>query len=373
MKRFRHLYLFIATAVVALLCGCDATIHEYPEEEKPATPLTLRFVFNDSLPQYKTIETGMSRSATRAERLCERRFIVRAFRTDGGYSGTRTADYTFLYTLPDVGTDSIYEVHPDLPAGSWRFMVWEDYSALGTGEGTYYNADSFEEIVLVRDAGAAHQGNTDRRDAFRGVKDTVLTRLSAEVCTIEMQRPLAKYEFVTTDLDEFLTRALQQAAQRSGQTAGGSGGTAKTPSADAGARSGMDQSALTDTRGINLEDYRVVFSYPLYMPCSYNMFTDRPADSWAAVTFEGSITRLSSTEARLGFDYVFVNGTEAMVTVAVAIYNKENVQVAAVDAITVPLRRSRLTTVRGKFLTASAGGAVSIDPGFDGEYNIRIN
>ena len=45
---------------------------------------------------------------------------------------------------------------------------------------------------------------------------------------------------------------------------------------------------------------------------------------------------------------------------------------AGVSGIEVPLRRGLLTAVRGKFLTARSSGDVSIDPSFDGEFNLQI-
>lgn len=376
MKQIRILLPTLLMVVAATLFGsCDATIHEYPEPEPAPEPvLTLRFSFDNALPLYKVIETEQLTRATTATGAMDRRFIVQAFRTDNSRGNSRTAertpDYTFTYTLPDLGQDATYDVHPDLPAGSYRFMVWEDYVAVGTNAGTFYNADNFEEIILRRSDTGEHQGNTDLRDAFRAVKDTTLLRTSDEVVNIPMERPLAKYEFITTDLDEFLARIMHQIAEREtqaqAQAAGSNTASAGEPHSDA-------SGTLADTRAVSLDEYTVRFTYPLYMPCSYNMFTNRPADSWTTVTFEGNIERISDTEARLGFDYVFVNGAEAMATVGLAIYNKEGTQVASVATITIPLLRSHLTTVRGKFLTTTNNGSIGIDPTFDGEFNIRIN
>lgn len=370
MRRINATMTIICAVVALLVLGsCDATIHEYPEEPQPF--FTLRFSFNDSLPQYKVIETEEMLASSRTDAYRYRRFIVNVFSTGQGRSGERTPDYTYTYVLADRGTGETYDVHPDLPAGTYRFMVWEDISEDGTEAGTYYATANFEEIELVRGSNGMHQGNTNSRDAFRGIKDTLITRKAEEICTIEMQRPLAKYEFITTDLDEFISRAVQQAAKRDGT----SGWEQESHGLQTDSISGEQKpgSKAAGTGGVNLDDYRVMFYYPLYMPCSYNMFTDKPADSWTAVSFEGKITKLSDTEAQLGFDYVFVNGTEAMATVGLNIYNKAGEQIATVSALTIPLKRSKLTTVRGKFLTSKAGGSIGIDPTFDGEYNIKIN
>ena len=58
-----------------------------------------------------------------------------------------------------------------------------------------------------------------------------------------------------------------------------------------------------------------MFRYQGFMPCSFNMFTNKPADSWTGVAFDSTMQRLSDTEVELGFDYVFVNGGESTVPV----------------------------------------------------------
>ncbi|MDD6622868.1 MAG: hypothetical protein PUE90_09215, partial [Bacteroidales bacterium] len=107
-------------------------------------------------------------------------------------------------------------------------------------------------------------------------------------------------------------------------------------------------------------------------PCSFNMFTNKPADSWTGVAFTSRLIKINEQEAELGFDYVFVNGSEAKVSVCVEVYDSENNLLANINPIEVPLVRSQLTIVRGEFLTSKATGGVGIVPDFDGEYNIVI-
>ena len=76
--------------------------------------------------------------------------------------------------------------------------------------------------------------------------------------------------------------------------------------------------------------------------------------------------------ARLGFDYVFVNGKESSVMVAVGLFDENGTKLSMSSQIEVPIKRSMLTTVKGSFLMQNANGGVVIDPSFDGEYNIVI-
>ena len=82
---------------------------------------------------------------------------------------------------------------------------------------------------------------------------------------------------------------------------------------------------------------------------------------------------LSNGEAELGFDYVFVNGSESTMVVSVEIYDGQGNIVSNFKPVDVPLIRSKLTTVKARFLTSDAMGGVSIIPDYDGEHNIEIN
>ena len=108
------------------------------------------------------------------------------------------------------------------------------------------------------------------------------------------------------------------------------------------------------------------------MPSSFNLFTDKPADVLTHVEFEGELRQLNDQEAELGFDYVFVNGTESSVQVAVLIYDQAGNLLSQTEEISVPVVRSKHNTVKGEFLTTEASGSVGISPGFDGEWNVEI-
>lgn len=93
----------------------------------------------------------------------------------------------------------------------------------------FYFTDNFVEMTLQGE----HHGNTDLRDAFRGSADISLAASIAvhtpDTVDVTMQRPLAKYEFISTDLKEFIDKEVQNALAR-GEVAEVAGD--KTPSRD---------------------------------------------------------------------------------------------------------------------------------------------
>ncbi len=347
-------FIFFLAATLSLLSGCD--VHEFPELPTKAH-FTLHLDFDTEMPLYKEVVRAKARTVNDAETYDVRHIVsIHRLHPDGSYD--RSADTLIVFTCNDV-TDLNCSKELTLREGQYKFFVWTDFVDSGSQADKFYTTSDFSEIILHDKNN--HIGNCDYRDAFRGSQQaTVIARKDemTEVtneATVTMKRPLAKFKFVSTDYDTFVKNALRAEARKNDK------GTA-------------DKSSNSDTksRGINPDDYRVVFHYAGFMPCSYNMFTDKPADSWIGESFEGALNPTGSNEVDLGFDYVFVNGSEAGVSVRIEVYHKDGELVASSPSIDVPLKRSKLTIVKGNFLTSIAESGIGIIPDFDGEYNIEI-
>jgi hypothetical protein len=222
--------------------------------------------------------------------------------------------------------------------GAYRFVVWTDYVLQGSEEDLYYNTEKFENITL---ADGDHSGSNDMRDAFMGTVTAEVSDESTEADVI-MKRPMAKFNFITTDVYKFVDEQL--------------------------AKGGMTQQGLVD-----IEDYTIVFRYNGFMPDAYNLHTASAANAGTGVSFSSKISALEGSEAELGFDYVFVNGTETKVSVAVEVYDLGGKMLSRFKPVDVPLMRSKLTTVKAEFLTSKAGGGVSVSPDYEGDHNLVID
>lgn len=232
-----------------------------------------------------------------------------------------------------------YTIPLELSPGDYRAVAWADYVPQGSSEDFYYNTASLTDITLKHYDNSRVPGNTTALDVFRGV-----TRFSvgtqSETITLPMERPQARFRFISTDLGEFLSR-------------------------------------IADGRPAEeiLSGYSVVIRYAGYMPYVYNVFTDRGVDSLPGAWFEADIRRMedNQAEALLGFDDVFVSSTETSVQLAVEVYDKATGdKVGGTGSINVPLLRGRTTDIRGRFLTTDASSGVGINPDFDGEYNVEV-
>ena len=347
MKSRRMTYKIAAACALAIsaLSSCD--VHEFPAEEPGKQSITLNLEFRTEMPLHQTVEYTRSGGASTNAGDYDIRYQIRVYRTDN--EGKPLSDvYTSITETKDDVTDLNHSVDIEIEKGNYRFLVWADYVDGGKEEDKFYATGDFKEITL---AGESHCGNNVFRDAFRGEALAAVTpgNDAAQEITVGMERPLARFQFVTTDLETFITNALKEQEARDGA-----------------------EKENSPTKAVNLDDYRIVFRYTGFMPSAFNVFTDKPIDAVTGVSFTGRITRLSDTEAELGFDYVFVNGTESTVPIAVEVYNMEGQLLSSTDPIDVPLERSKLTIVRGPFLTTQASGSVGISPGFDGDWNYEI-
>ncbi len=339
--------------LAALVCASCCGIHEFPEPRE--TAFTLHLNFDQELPLYKEIEVE-TRSSNLYSRVStfardyDMRYIVEVYRQSNVGEFSRVAEQRVIDTKHEPFSPN-HSIQLELTPGVYRFIVWADHVETGTVEDVFYDVSEFVEIKLT---GAHHYGSNDMRDAFRGTVDCVFEGWEAGEATVEMVRPLAKYTFIATDLSDFVSRVLSLMNKK------------------AQAMSGSGNSVYTDTRVIDLDSFKVVFRYTGFMPESYNLYTMKPADARTGVFFESSMEKLSADEASLGFDYVFVNGSEATVQVAVETYDSEGTLMSRTKSFDVPLVRSKHTIIRGKFLSQEASGSVGIKPDFDGEYNVEI-
>lgn len=352
LSKFKSLTATLACLTsLSLLTGCD--VHEFPEVTPPVetkAPITINLDFDTEMPLYKEVLQAKPRSGN-TPNAYDTRHIISVHRLLANGSYDRTADTIVTFSCDDVATlNCSREI--TLSQGNYNLFVWTDFVNEGSLSDKFYKTSDFTEIILSDKNN--HVGSCDYRDGFRGLQQANINVGSHNEVTVEMKRPMAKFKFISTDYADFVETMLKMEALKKNKELSSS------------------NDAPSDSRTINPDDYTVIFRYSGFMPCSYNMFTDKPADSWTGVSFNGALIPTGPNEVELGFDYVFVNGSEATVAVTLEVYNKDNELVASSRTITVPLNRSRLTIVKGSFLTSIAGGGVGIVPDFDGEYNIEI-
>lgn len=338
-KMTRHTLMAAYIFIIALLTA-SCSVHEFPDEEKEVR-VALQLKFTTDMPwstfvSDNLLQSSGNRSLSQATQV---RCIMRFYKQTGSTRNDVSADYQeFVYTTT-VYDSCDNEVAVDVVPGNYLVMVWADLIHDAAGH-SFYDATDFSDIKVQ----FPYHGNTDYRDAFRGTAEISQSDFyeegSGKTFSIEMTRPLAKYEFISTDLKEFLLQETKAQTKSDSKSA------------------------------IDLNSYRILFFYDGYMPTSYSLFTDKPIDATTGVSFEGSFNLVSDEEVSLGFDYVFVNHKETTITVKIGLFNQAGELVSLTKPIDVPLKRSTHTLMRGRYLMEKANSSVSIDPSYDDEYNI---
>ena len=324
-----------------LLAACD--VHEWPEPpERVQLHVKLNYekdmtVWNHLHDGSDVIDHGLGGTYDNSQVHGTIRYIIRAYPHAGG---TLSQEYAqeFVFTK-DIAEGYDHDVTLSLSPGDYSIMVWSDLIENDIST-PCYDASDFAGISLQGD----YMGCNDFRDAFRGTADIAvpadITGQPAASVAITMQRPLAKFEIVTNDLSEFIEKQTMRAAET---------GTSAS---------------------ISLDNYRIVFYYVGFVPDTYSMMTDKPVDSSTGIGFQSDLQKMTDDEGSLGFDYVFVNGKESAATVQIGVYDADGNLLFVTKTITVPLKRSRHTVIRGSFLTSGASGGALIDPGYNGNHNL---
>ena len=352
----RKKMFLVATLVALILAIASCDVHEWPTPGETA-PAILQLEFDTGMVK---VEHPYLAKSSSERTYYQVRHSVRVFPLNEKGEITGEATTGIVVTAPWTGKPD-QEIPVQLPEGKSKITVWTDIVPVGTRGDHHYNTADFSTITL----NTPHAGNTDTRDAFRGVVVTSVTPSiaedSARGLVVTMQRPLAKFSFISTDIKEFVDKEYLAAKAKAVET----GTTSDSLQLE------EDPSKVSK---IDISDYRVVFRYAGFMPHVFDIFRDKPVDSRdpGTVSFESRVSPIDEREAAIGFDHVLVNGKESSVLVILELYNKEGELLSASNPVTVPVKRGQHTIIRGKFLTTESSGGVSINPGFEDEFIVPV-
>lgn len=325
--------------IAAAAMSLSSCVNEWPHPEYKNFTLYVHLVGMEWLPSYEM-------DYTRADDI----EIEYLFRIYPHGNTTQLVKEIKMYSHDLERSDFSFALQ--LPPGTYDIYAWSDVADVLTGESLYYNTGDFARISYT----TPYVGDTNNKDAFRGMKTITIEDnidLDADAsATIDMERPLARYMFVATDLEEFVDGEITRGKLRS------------LPSRS-------DEESYRSELYQALDGYTVRIYYPLYMPSVFDNFLNRPVDSWTGISFEGGIRPISENDATLGLDYVMMNGSESYIQVAMEVYDEDGLKIAGTPTINIPTLRDRTTIVYGKFLTINQSAGVTINPDFEGQFNIE--
>ena len=343
-------------SAVFALGGC--MVHEWPDESIPAV-LEVEMVFDTEFQPLRDVEYAKKTKANPED--YNIRYQIRAYRAlkNGGYDVVPQVE--FLFVKSDVNTLD-HNVTLVIPEGNYMLRVWADYVDAGKVDDKYYLTEDFSSITVAE----PYEGDTDFRDAFEGSSEVSVVRVGANAekthVKVDMQRPLAKFQFLATDFYDLVTKAMEKymsskeyadylQTRRTHQMSGTTDAecqfevTSTDNLPDDGTKAPWDP---TKAPGFNPEDYKIVFYYNSYLPTEYNLITGKPTDAKMGMMFSSSLQPLNEDEALIGFDYVIVNGVESSVTLQVALYAPDGELMSLSNPVVVPVvRGGTLANFRG--------------------------
>lgn len=330
MKANKYIKIFACMLCCMLAASCY--VHQFPD---PKVEFILYLDYETEMPLHKVVEYSTTKGTLTSQQEYDTRYLVKVYDAED-LKGEEEL-YSFVFTKEDV-SELGQSLTLMLYKGHYRFVVWTDFVPHETQSDYHYMTDRYDYLTLPE---GSRIGSNDMMDAFTGsVVSEVTDGLNqAEVI---MTRPLAKFNFVSTDLSDFVSRV-------------------------------KGRNATNQNNRFNLEDYTVVFIYNGFVPSAYNLHERKPVDATSGVFFRSKIRQINDTEAEMGFDYLFVNGEESRISVKLEVYDVDGTRLSSFPPVEVPLMRSKLTTVKANFLTSEAGGGVTVLPDYDGEHNIVVD
>lgn len=363
MKVIRVILLAFVAVVLSVSC-----IHQFPDESTPAQ-VDITLTFDTDMPYFRTLRYP---EETIANRVFEDdpenkpdyfdailpdwhtnadqyriRYVAEAYRILSSGRVATNPEQRFVGYDDDATQWDDYTFSMYLKEGNYEIRVWADYIARNSEVDLYYNVAKFSGITINHKNG--HHGNTDFRDAHVGRTRFEAIRYGVNMepthAYVPMSRPMGKYVFVTTDLEEFATKVLLNKF-----------GKHDIPT------------SASKSPDFNIEDYTLVIRCSQWLPTSFSMETDKANDSEVNVQFESTLKPIDDNHAIMGFDYVFANGNNQITKVVldITLQDKDKTVLASNKGVYVHLKRSKMTLVEGSFLLQESDGGVSIDPGFDG-------
>lgn len=338
----KRLTVILLSLLVVLSCD---TVHQWPEPGKEVDPTIIDATVNISceidLDIEKIITKGSAAPVYTDENADKylRRFLIDIYEDE-----QRGDKLVFSNVFTQEVTDKSHlTFKADLHTRKYKAVIWMDYVLKEDKKDLYYLTSNGMSAIRTQPI-AFYSGSDDFKDAQTVVYPFDLTSqtewFAHITIDVPLQRPVAKITFESTDFEEF--------ARKEGCSEGGYEEFAK--------------------------NYQVIFTYNGYLPTGFNVLTQKLNDSQTGYYFDSTPMWIKDTpDARLGFDYVFVNGEQSSVTVTVEVVSKiDGTIVNRTDGIVVPTFRGKETVVRDKFFTKDYNPGIGINPEFDGEFNVYV-
>jgi hypothetical protein len=234
--------------------------------------------------------------------------------------------------LTSTGTDGVYSMDLSLFKGEYDVNLWCDYTFDETTDNNYITTGP--DVITIQSKNK-YVGNTDTRDCFSKRISLTVEAENNTPQSVEMQRPLAKYRLVATDVAKYEAQRLQKGLPA-------------------------------------LADLRIFIGYEGFLPSAYNITESKLADAKEGYFYYSTFSGITTADATIAKDYVLMNGTESSVVATILFKDAAGNTISGVRGVKIAYRAGQLTTVSGDFLTAGLGSGVTINTEWSGDHNVEF-
>lgn len=229
---------------------------------------------------------------------------------------------------PKSGAGESLELTYELETGYYDVYVWLDRVSQSSLADLYYNTSNLRSVALIT---SGYLAGTPGKEALYAFKAGVDHGVAGSVVRLSLQRPLAKYRLVATDLERYM----------------------KLRATDAG--------KFPDPSELEFE-----IRYEYFLPSSFSLQSGKPNDSMQGLGYRqpgGKAEGFAEGEAlEAGCDYVLAPDGDTFVSLTLTVRDRGGGVVNRCEGVRVDCRRGCLSTVSGNFLSSShSSGGISVD------------
>lgn len=329
----RHTYIILSLLMAIFLPGCH--IHEEPHLTEDGeigvdpTRITINVNINLDISLPGTRE-NVSPTAGHVHR-----FIVEAVDAQGISVARRRVFYD-----SDLGATTFsHQISMRLHARKYHIVIWSDYvSDRDLLSDIFYDTSNLYPVKIL----GKYTACDNAKDAFSGMAEIDLRQYedvkgaSFDVA-IDLFRPVGRYQLIATDVQAFRRDLADGSLPR--------------------------------------QQFKVRVHYSEFISLGYNCIEGIRKELATGIKYSTALPDLSDFQGNeyvLCFDYCFCGaGEAAKIPVTVDVVN-ENDEILAREYVTIPLRQGINAVIRGRFLTSTIEGGMTIDPSYDGEINIDL-
>lgn len=258
------------------------------------------------------------------------RFIVDA------YLDRQLASRHIIYKEPTDDEEFTANLSMQLHARDYQLVVWADYVKADNDDDLYYDTSTLVPAINTK----AYWGNAEYKDVFYASQPLPLgsyrDQWDVEIpVSIEMERPVARYELIADDVKKFLKNI-----------------------------------ASGDITG---NKFTLTVRYTNLFSTGWNALDGIVKNALRYISYNQTIpVPTAETEnLRVGLDYVFVPDGNADIPIAVEVADAKG-KVIALTYLLLECKANQNQIIHSNFLTADPSGGVGFDPDYDDNINDGI-